>query len=86
MLSQRFILMPEVEINIHGRDDPTLAIGATLSTVEAGLRLRYEIRREFSPYFGVNWQKLYGQSADYAREEGEDVDKLQFVIGVRAWF
>ena len=28
-----------------------------LSDTELGLRLRYEIRREFAPYIGVNWVK-----------------------------
>ncbi|WP_139786963.1 copper resistance protein B, partial [Klebsiella pneumoniae] len=27
---------------------------------ELGLRLRYEIRREFAPYIGVSWNQLYG--------------------------
>ncbi|MBN4048936.1 copper resistance protein B, partial [bacterium AH-315-N22] len=52
----------------------------------AGLRLRYEIRREFAPYIGVNWTRLYGDTADYAREEGEDTDDFRFVAGIRFWF
>ena len=41
--------------------------------------------RELALYFGVNWTRLYGQTADYARAE-EDVDDIQFVIGLRVWF
>jgi len=86
MLTQRLVLVPEIEVNLHGKDDSATGTGSGLSDIEAGLRLRYEVRREFAPYFGVNWTRLYGQTADYAREEGDDSDDVQFVIGVRFWF
>ncbi len=86
MLTQRFILVPEIELNLYGKDDPATGIGSGLSDIEAGLRLRYEIRREFAPYIGVNWTHLYGRTADFARAEGADIDDTQFVLGIRAWF
>lgn len=86
MFTQRLILVPEIELNLYGKDDPATGIGSGLADIEVGARLRYEIRREFAPYIGVNWTRLYGQTADYAREEGSDVDDLRFVFGVRAWF
>jgi copper resistance protein B len=86
MFTQRLILVPEIELNFYGKDDPAVGTGSGLSDIEAGLRLRYEIRREFAPYIGVNWSHLYGRTADYAREEGEDTDDFRFVIGIRTWF
>lgn len=86
MFTQRLILVPEVELNFYGKDDPAVGIGSGLSDIEAELRLRYEIRREFAPYIGVNWSHLYGQTADYAREENEDIDDFRFVTGIRFWF
>ena len=86
LFTQRLILTPEIEINIYGQNDADLGVGSGLSDIEAGLRLRYEVRREFAPYIGVNWNKSFGNSADFARSEGEDTDDLQWVIGVRAWF
>jgi copper resistance protein B len=86
MLSQRLILTPEIELNLYGKDDPSLGIGSGLSDTEVGLRLRYEIRREFAPYIGINWSKLFGDTADFAHAEGEDTEDTQFVVGVRAWF
>ncbi|PTT92420.1 copper resistance protein CopB, partial [Pseudomonas sp. HMWF005] len=56
------------------------------SNTELGLRLRYEIRREFAPYIGVTWNRTYGNTADYAREEGEDRSEARLVLGVRMWF
>lgn len=86
LLTQRLILTPEAEINLFGKNDPATRTGSGLSTSELGLRLRYEIRREFAPYIGVNWEKLYGKTRDYAREDGDDTDDVQFVVGVRMWF
>ncbi|MNE86082.1 Copper resistance protein B precursor [compost metagenome] len=50
------------------------------------MRLRYEIRREFAPYIGVTWNRVYGNTADYALEEGEDRSEARLVLGVRMWF
>ncbi len=86
MFTQRLILVPELAFNFYGKDDPAAGIGSGLSDIEAGLRLRYEIRREFAPYIGVNWSHLYGQTADYAREDDEDTDDFRFVAGIRFWF
>ena len=86
MLTQRLVLVPEIEVNLYGKNDPETGTGSGLSDIEAGLRLRYEVRREFAPYIGVNWSRLYGQTADYARDEGDDSDDVQFVLGVRLWF
>lgn len=86
LFTQRLILTPEIEVNFYGQNDRDLGIGSGLSDVEAGLRLRYEIRREFAPYIGVNWNKNFGNTADFARDEGEDTDDFQWVIGLRAWF
>ena len=86
MLTQQWVLSPEIELNIHGKNDEEREVGSGLSNIEAGLRLRYEVKREFAPYIGIHWEKKFGKTADYAREEGEDTSDAQFVIGIRAWF
>jgi copper resistance protein B len=86
MITQRLILTPEIELNLYGKDDPDVDVGSGLSDIEVGLRLRYEVRREFAPYVGLNWTHLYGKTADFARSEREDIDEFQFVFGIRAWF
>lgn len=86
LLTNRLILQPLVEASFHGKDDARRDIGSGLSTVEAGLRLRYEITREFAPYVGVVREKAFGRTADYRREAGEDSGDTRFVAGVRIWF
>ena len=79
-------MTPKIEINFYGQDDAEVGIGSGLSDVELGLRLRYEIRREFAPYIGVIWSKLFGNTADFAKTAGQDTSEAQLVIGLRAWF
>jgi len=86
LLTNRLILQPTAEINIYGKNDPQRDTGSGLSDTELGLRLRYEIRPEFAPYIGVTWNRSYGKTADYAREEDEERSEARFVAGVRMWF
>lgn len=86
LLTQRLILQPEAEINFFGRNDPQRRIGRGFSDVQFGLRLRYEVRRQFAPYIGVNWVRRLGTSADYARQDQQPVLDRQIVAGVRIWF
>ena len=86
LFTQRLILTPNIELNLFSKDDPEVGIGSGLSDLELGLRLRYEIRREFAPYIGINWEKVYGGTADFTREEGDDVSDFRVVAGIRAWF
>ena len=86
LLTQRWVFMPEVEVNAYGQDDPARAIGAGLSDASFTLRVRYEIRRELAPYAGITWTQKYGNTADYARNAEEPVSTTQYFIGIRAWW
>jgi len=86
LFTQRIILTPEFETNLYGKKDTERGIGSGLADIEIGLRLRYEIRREFAPYIGLNWWKKLGDTADFAKAAGQDADDLQIILGLRAWF
>ena len=85
-ITQRLILQPAAELNFAAQDVPELGIGSGLSDVELGLRLRYEIAREFAPYAGVNWERKLGGTARMARAGGDNASVASFVMGVRFWF
>jgi copper resistance protein B len=85
-LTQRLILQPRAELNFAAQDVRATRTGSGLSNAELGLRLRYEITREFAPYVGVSWDRKTGKTADFARARGEDVGGASFVAGVRTWF
>ncbi|MDD2059214.1 copper resistance protein B [Pseudomonas putida] len=83
LLTNKLILQPTAEFNFYGKNDPQRGVGSGLSESEIGLRLRYEIRPQFTPYVGVTWNRAYGKTADYARDEGEDNNEARLVLGVR---
>ena len=85
-LTQRLILQPRAELNFAAQNTAETRTGSGLSNAELGLRLRYEIKREFAPYIGVSWDRKVGKTADYARARGEDIGGATFVAGIRAWF
>ncbi len=85
-LTQKWILQPAIEVALSASDIPELEMGSGLTSVTAGLRLRYEIRKEFAPYVGVEWSRSFGDTADYARARGDDVEATRFVVGIKAWF
>lgn len=86
LLTNRVVLQPGVEVELHGRDDPARGIGAGLSGAELGLRLRYEVRREFAPYAGYVWSRKFGRTAEFARMAGDEEADRMWVAGVRFWF
>ena len=85
-LTQRLILQPQAELTFAAQDDEETGVGSGFSSSELGLRLRYEIRREFAPYVGVSYERSFGGTADFARADGEDTEETRFVVGLRAWF
>lgn len=85
-LTQRLILQPQFEVNLYSKDDTNRGIGYGLSDLDIGLRVRYEIRREFAPYIGITYERKYGRTADFARRDGDSVDDLRLTGGIRVWF
>lgn len=86
LLTNRWILQPRLEADVAFADDHARGIGSGLSTLEAGLRLRYEITRRFAPYLGVVHERAFGATADYRRDAGDGARDTRVVAGVRVWF
>lgn len=86
LFTQKLILQPRIEANFYGVKDEERDIGAGLSSMVTGLRLRYEIRREFAPYIGVDWSSKFGETADLATAAGVNINDTNIVAGIRAWF
>jgi len=86
LLTQRLIIQPRTELNFAVQSVEDFGVGSGLSTAEVGLRLRYEIKRQFAPYVGVNWVRSVGETADFARADAENVGAVSVVAGLRLWF
>lgn len=78
LLTQRLILHPRIEVNLATTDIENRGVKSGVTEFEAGMRLRYEIEREFAPYLGF----------DYVEEESlrEHQHSVRFVVGVRLWY
>jgi copper resistance protein B len=78
LLTQRLILTPRIEVNVAAWDIENRGVKAGVTEFEAGMRLRYEIEREFAPYIGF----------DYVEEESlrEHHHSVRFVVGMRFWY
>ncbi len=81
LFTQKLILTPSLEANFYTKDDPKMNLGSGFSSLEVGLRLRYEFIREFAPYVGLTWEKTFGKTKDY-----NPIDETNLVIGARFWF
>lgn len=86
LLTQRLILQPRIEANLAAQDIPDRETGAGLVSIDAGLRLRYEIVREFAPYIGVEWQSTFGDTRNAIKGAGGDAEEVALLFGVRTWY
>jgi copper resistance protein B len=86
LLTQKLILQPRVEMNFYSRRDDSRAVNSGLSDFSGGVRFRYEIRREFAPYVGIEWDGRFGSAANAMRISGEVPEGARFIAGAHFWF
>lgn len=86
LITNRLILQPSVEVEIVGARDDERRVAPGLSSGDAGLRVRYEFRREFAPYVGVVWSRKFFGTAELAFRNGHEVRSTAVIVGGRVWF
>lgn len=86
LFTQRLILQPRFETEFAAQRVDAVDVGQGFNRLELGLRLRYEIRREFAPYIGVVWQRSLGETADLVARAGGDIESTAVVAGIRLWY
>lgn len=84
-ITQRWVVQPQAELNFYSKDNPGRKIGSGFSDIDTGVRLRYEVRRKFSPYIGWAYNGNYGDSALYALRAEQATSNSSFVFGLRLW-
>ena len=85
LITQRLIIQPAVELNLYTKSDSGRLLGSGVSSMDTGLRLRFEITRKFAPYLGISYEKNFGQTGRIAAAAGENTDALRLAMGVRTW-
>jgi copper resistance protein B len=87
LLTNRLILTPSVELNVAFSDDKKVGVGAGVSTLDTGMRISYDVLdRTIAPYIGVLYEQTFGKTADFAREDNDDVEGFRLVIGTKFMF
>ena len=86
LLSQRLVLQPRLDFDAAVQAAEKFGVGEGVNSMGLGLRLRYEMRREFAPYLGVQWLHRFGDTADISRRQGGRAEDIAVVFGVRLWF
>lgn len=84
--TQRLILQPQLETNWYSRAEEARGVGAGLSDIDSGLRLRYEFSRKFAPYIGVTYQRFFARTGSLREDEGARRNDLRAVVGLRVWY
>lgn len=85
-VTQRLVLQPQFETNWYTKDDRGRGVGAGLSDIDMGLRMRYEISRKVAPYVGVAYQRFFGGTEGLTREQGGRVNDVRFLFGIRLFY
>lgn len=86
LVTQRLIIQPRLATSVSLQKVEEFGVGSGLNNVQLGLRLRYEIKRQFAPYVGISWNRKLSETADLAKLEGADVSVFGVVAGVRVWY
>jgi len=85
-VTQRLVLQPQFETNWYTKEDRGRGVGAGLSDIDMGLRMRYEITRKFAPYLGVAYQRYFGGTEGLVREQRGRVNDVRFLFGIRLFY
>ncbi len=86
LLTQRWVIQPRLDLNASLQDDAKRTLASGFNNVELGLRLRYDVTRQFAPYIGVEWRRALGATAGLVRRSGENISTTSVVFGLRTWF
>ena len=88
LITQKLIAEPSMEIDAAVQRVPRFGVRSGLNDYEAGLRIRYEFRREFAPYVGWSWTRRFGEvpSGGVTNDARTgSVSGSRLVVGLRIW-
>lgn len=86
LFTQRLILQARFETEVSMQTVREYQVGEGLNYVDLGFRLRYELKREFAPYLGVNWIRSFGETENMIQSEFGEASDLALVLGLSLWY
>ncbi len=85
LFTQKVILEPSMDLNASTRAVPRFGVGSGLNEVVLAARLRYEIRRKFGPYVGLEFTRRTGSTAELDRLQRRNSNGASLLFGLRVW-
>jgi copper resistance protein B len=85
-LTQRLLLQPYFEGDVWLTRNTPMGLAAGLAEIDSGVKLLYEVRREFAPYIDLNVVRTLGSSKTNALLLGERVKDFAVRFGARVLF
>ncbi len=88
MLTQEWVLTPELDIVVNGRSNQTFAEGSGLAEIEFSLRLGYDHKanRKFQPFVGFTSRQSFGATKRFEKLLGHSSNDIELMIGIHSWF
>jgi len=86
LVTQRLVIQPRLSTSVAVQRVEKFGVGSGLNNIQLGLRLRYEIKRQFAPYVGISWNRKLSETADLAKLSGADISVFGVVAGVKLWY
>jgi copper resistance protein B len=88
MLTQQWVLTPELDIIANGRSNERYDEGSGLAEIEFSLRLGYEHKgnRKFQPFLGLTARQSFGATRRMIKNKGESSGDVEAMIGIHSWF
>ncbi|TXD97845.1 copper resistance protein B [Psychrobacter frigidicola] len=86
-LNQHWVVIPEAELTVFGKDDTDNNITRGFNGLETEVRLTYQtLGRQLAPYVGYRYETALGSARGQQRKLGEEVDSSSVTAGVKFWF
>ena len=86
-LNQHWVVIPEAELTVFGKDDTDNNITRGFNELETEVRLTYQTSgRQLAPYVGYRYETALGSARGQQRKLDEEVDSNSVTAGVKFWF
>ncbi len=86
LITQQLVAEPYVEVNAFVQDVPEQHVKGGFSSLELGLKTRYEVTRKFAPYLDLRYERKLGATSGIAQGSGEHRDDFIAALGIRLIF
>ncbi|HXV74140.1 MAG TPA: copper resistance protein B [Sphingomonadales bacterium] len=85
-LTQRLVVQPYFEADLWLTRNSVMGLAAGLAEIDSGVKILYEVRREFAPYIDLNVVRTLGSAKSNAILLGERVKDFAVRVGARVIF